>query len=176
MLVVLYLWCCDYDICTGQGVLIASNMLLIIKGQFKSHTPERSAVKISLQYVVSRVREQDEGTTKEEGSCDAWVVKDLGVLSAPAWQIVVPAKELASTYHAVASAKKGLTGTRPARGSFCTHFRAEIMSFEAQRASSWCVYSSEVFVCCERNLRRMSKRQDSSVKAATVSTVQCADP
>ena len=127
-----------------QGILISNDLPLVLEAQFKS-PPKAGATKVLLQYVV---------VCHENGStAGVWIQKQLGFLTWPTMQrIEVPAKQLTSTYHAIAATKK--LEDALASFTFHTYFRAEV-ACGASEAQPYHAYSPEVYVCGDRNIRRI---------------------
>ena len=145
-------------------MVLVNTSSFFINGLFRSGEPFGDEAKVELQYVV--IHEPDSRTTEVQtahSDDSSWVVKQLGVVTIhssaeTAFHAVVPAKMLKSTWSAVSDTKKAIRragNRRPAEGTFHTYIRAEVVCLGAQAVRPFQVYSSEVYLCGERNLRRI---------------------
>ena len=95
---------------------------------------------------------------------DHWVLKTLssGQVDEPTglYCLTIAPKELISTRNAVAVAKKELTDTSRIGGSYHTHIRALVMCNGPDISRSFQVCSPELFVSCDRNLRKLSNSKN----------------
>ena len=152
---------CNCGLCSKQGlVLVMNNLPVTIEGRLWSGLPEDKEVKVLLQYVVLHRPSGD--SMAEDGCCDVWVLDEVAVLAGSAFCVEVQAKQLVSTYHASKATKKAFAGSQlgSLAGTFHTYFRASVTRIGEQK-EAFQVYSPEVYVCGDRNLRRLSCQQHS---------------
>ena len=146
---------CNCGFCSRQGmVLIVNDWPCTIQGRFKADLPDGSEVEVLLEYVMIHL---PSGDITDETECDVWVLGKLAVVNGAKLCIEVPARQLVSTYHGSVAAKKVIASSQAPLGTFHTYIRAGITCMGAQCTRSFRVYSSELYVCGARNLRRISK-------------------
>ena len=143
-----------------QMVPIANNLPFMLGGVFPCNLPEGVEVAIGLQYVLVHDMVMRSGTTQI-----SWILEDLGAVemdrsSEAAFEKVIPARRLRSSWNEIADRKKlGKRNNQHFAGTFRTYLRAEVVCRDAGRTRSFLVYSPEVHVCTDRNLRRMLQLQ-----------------
>ena len=105
---------------------------------------------VLLQYVV--VYQPLDDRTIEETCSHYRVLGEVAVFGEVPFRMEVPAKRLVSTY-------QGIAGTdRASHGVAGTYLRAQVTCFGANNIESFAVYSPEMYVCNDRNLRKRSYR------------------
>ena len=156
---------CSCGLCSKQGIIVlSSDSGFVIEGRFKAGLPEGGDVQVELQYVT--IYERTGGTIQNRAASDQWVVKQLGAISAAYFCTVVAAKELESSRQAAVAMKRGMPFICSTAGTFRTYIRAEVNCIGPQGAHAFHVYSPEVYVNDSRQLRGMSKQQQSSNKGS----------
>ena len=136
-------------------VLVANDLPCTVEGRFKSCPPDGVEMKVLLEYVVLHFPSDGDMTDETRGG--VLVLRQLGTFTGAEDCIEVPAKQLTSTYHGMATMKRAIIDTQKGvPGTFHTHLRARVTCNGAQTARSVSVYSSELYECGTRNLRRIS--------------------
>ena len=161
---------CDCKLCHSERrpVLLANNLPFVIEGGFPSGLPKGSEVSVELQYVV--VRDSLAGVCPTETSWES-VLKHLDqvtLVDRPTFRKVIPARQLLSSWNSAATMKKLLTKARlpehphPDGLIFRTYLRADVTCHGAKGARTLRVYSRELLVCSDRNLRRLRLKHSGS--------------